>query len=199
MRLAPRTLVLAASAPLLLIAACTGAPAATAPITPGPAISVTASEQATSASPASSASSSAPAAACPSGDYKVTSFVATGNNGAEGKGSGGDIDVEFSNGRYEIDFDDDDPITVKTEDGSGQLIVDGSIEGTYTGTSDALSFEVTKSSGKATTKAGGKTSSITMTQLARVLGLNGKGQATCSGSTATVKAGTLTMQLQQDS
>lgn len=198
MRLGPRTVVLAASPALLLIAACTGSPASTAPATPDPAISATTSEQVASASPTSPASSSEAVPACPSGDYKVTSFVVTGTKGVEGRGSGGAIGIEFDNGRYAIDFDSDHPITVTTEDDSGQLIVDGSVEGTYTGSSDALTFEVTTSSGKATTKAGGKTSSITMTQLASALGLNGKGEATCSGSTATLTAGLLTLQLQQD-
>ena len=40
----------------------------------------------------------------------MTSFSATGTNGALGKGNGGDVSAEFENGRYDIDFDDDEPI-----------------------------------------------------------------------------------------
>ncbi len=195
MRPAPRTLVLAATAPLLLAAACTGSPAVTAPLSPGPAISVTSTAEPTSGSPTASAGPSA--TACPSGEYRVVSFT-TGSSGAAGKGSGGDIGVEFTNGRYEVDFDDDEPISIKTEDGSGQLIVDGSIAGTYSGSSDALTFAVTTSSGKATTKLGGKTSTLTMTQVASLLGLTGKGSATCASDRLTLESGSTTIELVQD-
>ncbi|MFT3859877.1 hypothetical protein [Micropruina sp.] len=187
MRIAPRAVVAAAGLPLLL-AGCTAAPSA--PTTPAPAISV-------APTPDTTASPTASAPACPSGEYRMTSFVATDADGALGTGSGGEIDVEFENGRYEIDFDDDDAITVKSNNRSGRLIVDGSIEGTYAGEPSALAFEITTSSGTATTKTDGKTSTVTLTQIATLLGFDGTGSATCSGSQLTMKVGSTTFELVQ--
>ena len=197
MRATPRVLLPSLIAPLLMLAACSGAPASTTPAASAPAITASAvpvpTTRTTSASPTATA-----AAACPAGDYNVTTFRATGLNKTVADGSGGEIGVEFTNGRYEVDFDDDRPITLKTSKSTGQLIVDGDIQGTYAGDADSLTFTVTKSTGTARTRAGGKTTSVTMAQVARVLGFNGKGSAVCSGNELTLKAGTNTFNLVQD-
>ena len=130
MPISQRAVLLAAG--LSLLAACTASPSATAPATSaGPAITAPAAPS--SASPTATTTTEA-AAACPSGEYTMTSFAATGTNGALGKGNGGDVSAEFENGRYDIDFDDDEPIAITLDDDTGELLVDGSIEGTYTGT-----------------------------------------------------------------
>ncbi|MCB0892223.1 MAG: type III secretion system chaperone, partial [Propionibacteriaceae bacterium] len=175
MPISQRAVLLAAG--LSLLAACTASPSATAPATSaGPAITAPAAPS--SASPTATTTTEA-AAACPSGEYTMTSFAATGTNGALGKGNGGDVSAEFENGRYDIDFDDDEPIALTLDDDTGELLVDGSIEGTYTGTGENLTFTRGKVEGTAKLRHQGESRSLSIEQIAKVLGLSGKGSATC--------------------
>lgn len=138
------------------------------------------------------------AAACPSGEYTMTSFAATGTNGALGKGKGGDVSAEFENGRYDIDFDDDEPIAITLDDDTGELLVDGSIEGTYTGTGENLTFTRGKVEGTAKLRHQGESRSLSIEQIAKVLGLSGKGSATCAGDNLTLTVGKTTVELVRD-
>lgn len=187
------------TAPLLAASACTAAPAPTSSATAAPAITASAVPVPTTRSASPSASATATDdAACPAGDYTVTSFRAAGLTKAMADGTGGEIGVEFTNGRYEVDFDDDQPITLKTSTGTTRLTVNGDIAGTYAGPADNLTFSVTKSTGTARARVGGTTSSVTMAKVADVLGLKGTGSAVCSGNRLTLKVRTSTFNLVQD-
>lgn len=194
MPISQRAVLLAAG--LSLLAACTASPSATAPATSaGPAITAPAAPS--SASPTATTTTEA-AAACPSGEYTMTSFAATGTNGALGKGNGGDVSAEFENGRYHIDFDDDEPIAITLDDDTGELLVDGSIEGTYTGTGENLTFTRGKVEGTAKLRHQGESRSLSIEQIAKVLGLSGKGSATCAGDNLTLTVGKTTVELVRD-
>ena len=193
------SLILLAAAPVLLVG-CSG-PAAT---TSAPPPAVTSSATPIDASPTAAATSASPTddstttAGCPAGDYTLQSFDVTGADGSLGKGTGGDVSVEFDNGRYEIDFDDDDPISLTIGDATGQLVVDGEIKGTYTGSGDAITFTLGRASGQATLKRDGKSRTLPMSQLAKVTGLSGKGSATCTGDDLTLKVNNGTFELVRD-
>ena len=196
-----RTLVLISAGSALLVAGCS-APAATTPATQ-PAITASGTPVPTSPQTSPAASQTSPAAspsatACPSGEYRVTSFKATGKDGSLGNGKGGDISAEFENGRYEVDFDDDTPISLTLASGTGQLIIDGSIHGTYTGSGDDMTFTVGRVEGTAKTRYQGDTRAFSMKNISTVLGLSGKGSATCSGDDLTLKAGKTTFQMVRD-
>lgn len=194
MPISQRAVLLAAG--LSLLAACTASPSATAPATSaGPAITAPAAPS--SASPTATTTTDA-AAACPSGEYTMTSFAATGTNGALGKGKGGDVSAEFENGRYDIDFDDDEPIALTLDDDTGELLVDGSIEGTYTGTGENLTFTRGRVEGTAKLRHQGESRSLSIEQIAKVLGLSGKGSATCAGDNLTLTVGKTTVELVRD-
>lgn len=194
MPISQRAVLLAAG--LSLLAACTASPSATAPATSaGPAITAPAAPS--SASPTATTTTEA-AAACPSGEYTMTSFAATGTNGALGKGKGGDVSAEFENGRYDIDFDDDEPIAITLDDDTGELLVDGSIEGTYTGTGENLTFTRGRVEGTAKLRHQGESRSLSIEQIAKVLGLSGKGSATCAGDNLTLTVGKTTVELVRD-
>ncbi len=188
------TLVLICAGSALLLAGCSGAPAATTPASQ-PAISSSATPVPTAPSPSPSASSTA----CPEGEFIVTSFSATGKNGALGNGKGGDMGVEFKNGRYEIDFDDEDPISLTLPSGTGQLILDGSVEGTYTGTGSSMKFTLGKVDGTAKTRYQGNTKTVPIKQVAAVIGLSGSGSATCTGDNLSLKVGTTTFEMVRES
>lgn len=189
-----RLLVLMSAGSALLLAGCSAAPAVTTPASP-PAGSTPVPSAAVTIP---SASPSATVAACPSGDYTVTSFKATGKSGTLGNGTGGDISAEFENGRYEVDFDDDSPIALTIAGSTGELIVDGSIEGTYTGSGTNLTFKQATARGTAKVRYQGKTRTVPFKQVASVLGLSGKAAATCSGDKLTLEAGQTTFQMVRD-
>lgn len=194
-----RSLILLAAVPALLMG-CSGPTATTS--APPPAVTssatpIDASPTATASAPETSASPTD--ANCPAGEYTLQSFDVTGANGALGKGSGGDVSVEFDNGRYEIDFDDDNPIQLTTGGSSARLVTDGEIKGTYTGSGDAITFTLGRASGRATLKGdGNKSRTLQMSQVAKVIGLDGKGSATCAGDNLTITTSNGTFELIRD-
>lgn len=190
-------LILLAAVPALLVG-CSG-PSAASSAPPPPA--VTASGTPVDASPTAPGPGASPTtseAVCPSGDYTMKSFSVTGVNGALGKGTGGDAAVEFDNGRYAIDFDDDNPIALTTRGDTGQLVVDGEIKGTYTGSGDSITFKLGTATGRATIKGEGKSRAVKLDQFAKLIGLNGKASASCSGDNLTIKVSQGTFELVRD-
>lgn len=167
------------------------APAVTSSATP-----IDATPTATTSEPATSSGPTADT--CPAGEYTLRSFKVSGAGGSLGEGTGGDVSVEFDNGRYEVDFDADDPITLTAGGGSGQLILDGEIKGTYTGSGDSMTFKLGTSNGTARLKGEGTSRTIKMSEAAKVIGLNGKGSATCSGDNLTLKVAKATFELVAD-
>lgn len=186
----------------MLLTGC-GDPAST---TSAPAPAVTANATPVDASPTNTTASApattagSTAAHCPAGEYTLVSFAVVGVNGSLGAGSGGDVSVEFTKGRYQADFDEDTPISMTTGSSTGQLRVDGEIKGSYTGSGDSVSFKLDSSKGTATIKGHNEnvSRSLKMAAVAKVLGLNGKGAATCSGENLTLKISQSTFELVRD-
>lgn len=199
--------MLTARRPLALLLAlpafavgCSAA-SATAPASPPPAISANptpVSTVATTPATTESPSATATAPACPTGDYKATGFTATGLDASVGKGTVTDVDVAFRNGRYEFDFDGDHPAKLTLGKSTGQLRIDGEFTGTYSGQPDAISFTRGKSTGSARFLDKGKSRSVTMQQVARILAPQGKGSAVCDGAKLTITVGTLSWNLVRD-
>lgn len=182
-----------------LLVGCSGQPAAPSS---APAPAVTSSATPVNASPApttgSATSSASTTADCPAGEYTLQSFDVTGVDGSLGKGTGGDVSVDFDNGRYEIDFDDDTPISLTLAGDTGKLVLDGEIKGTYSGSGSSLRFTLGSSNGTARLTHDGTSRTLKMSQVADVLGLHGKGSATCSGADLTLTVGKGTFQLVRD-
>ena len=92
----------------------------------------------------------------------------------------------------------DEPIALTLDDDTGELLVDGSIEGTYTGTGENLTFTRGKVEGTAKLRHQGESRSLSIEQIAKVLGLSGKGSATCSGDNLTLTVGKTTVEMVRD-
>jgi hypothetical protein len=178
-----RIAVLGPAVAALLLAGCSPAPAATTPATAPAATS--------SATPTPTPS----ATACPSGNYTVTSFSAVGKNGTVGEGKGGDVAVEFVNGRYEVVFDKNTPIALTLSGEAGELAVDGTIEGTYQGTGADMTFTIGSVKGSAEVRYEGMSHTLPFDQVASQLGMDGAGSATCEGDKLTLKIGKTTFEM----
>lgn len=179
----------------LVLAGCGGAPTVPSSSASQPAIT-------SSAVPVPTTPSTSPAVtstACPAGDYTVTSFATTRLNAEQGKGKGGQVGVEFEEGRYAVDFDGDQPIRFELKGSSGRLIVDGEMTGTYTGSGQQMNFTLGSARGTARFTSGGESRTITMKQLAAIIGLRGAGSASCSGGDMTLKTKTVSVELVRDS
>ncbi|MFT4215798.1 MAG: hypothetical protein QM619_01235 [Micropruina sp.] len=137
-------------------------------------------------------------AACPSGEYKATSFTATSSDSISGKGTVTDVDATFRNGRYEFEFDDDSPITLTIGTSTRQVRIDGEFRGTYSGASDALTFTLGDTTGTAKATQGGKTQSLPMRDVAAVLAPQGTGKAVCTADKLTITTDTVTWNLVRD-
>lgn len=196
---ARRPLALLLAVPTL-VAGCSATPPTTALASTPPAISANPTPVSTAATtPATTETASTPATAgCPAGDYKATGFTATGLDASVGKGTVTDVDVTFGNGRYEFDFDGDHPAKLTLGKNTGQLRIDGEFTGTYSGQPDAISFTRGKATGSARFVDKGRSRSVTMQQVARILAPQGKGSAVCDGDKLTIKVGTLSWNLVRD-
>lgn len=196
MRIPTRTLLatLAGPAAALLIAGCASA---TPPATTGATAPASVTTAAVTSAPATSTPEQTPTAIanCPTGVYSITSLKATGLNGTIGSGTGGDLKVAFTDGKYRITGQGKEPVKLSIAGQSGSLFFDGSLDGTYSGAASGLTFAYTSGSGTVKLESNGKSQSLSIPQLAKVLAPTGKGSAECSAGTATVTGGGVTFDL----
>jgi len=176
--------VVLVTAALLGTAACSGdpapAPAPSAPaVSPAPA-SPTAPSASGSAPSDPSAGPSAPAGDCLRGTYRLDRFVGVGESQTYGTGSGGDVSVTFTADGYTLRGAGDDPIELTLAGGTGQLRVDGTVEGSYAGTGPQYDFTVNRSDGSATVDVGDQRQSLSMEQVASVLAPAGQATLACN-------------------
>lgn len=190
----PFALLLAVPA---LLAGCSATPATTSPASTPPAISTQPTPVSTTPTDAPGSPNS-PAAACPSGEYKATGFTATGADSRAGTGTVTGVDATFRNGRYDLDFDDDNPVGLTINGKTQQVRVDGEIRGGYSGAPDDLTFTLDATTGHARFTVNGKRQTLTMKQVAAILAPQGKGSAVCNGDNLTLKTGSLTWELVRD-
>jgi hypothetical protein len=121
-----------------------------------------------------------PASSCLSGRYRLARFVAVGGNATYGTGEGGDVTVTFGLRTYELKGAGKKPVTVTLAGQQASLLVAGTISGDYRTDGDKADFTVRRATGTGTLTAGGQTRTLTMDDVANVLGLTGSGTLACS-------------------
>jgi hypothetical protein len=184
---------------LLATGACSGDepnPAPTDLSTPD-STSAASSPESTNASGSATGQSSA-TAECLRHRYRLLRFIAIGGAETYGTGKGGDVHVTFTNqtatdgGRaeqsYLLEGRGQDPIRLTLAGTTGQLTVDGTIQGTYELRGSQATFTPTASEGSATLKAGGRTEKLTMTEVAAIAAPRGSAAVACTDNTLTLTA-----------
>lgn len=161
-----------AAASLVLLAGCTPGsdPAPTPEPTAAPSTSATASPT----------SSTKPAADCLEGEYKLVRFVAVNDQASFGTGEGGDIRVEFGENTYALTGAGKEPVTLTLAGQEGKLLVNGSVDGTYTLKGNEATFEVGQAKGSATVELAGREETLTMGDVGNVLAPNGEATLACN-------------------
>ncbi|SEP63066.1 hypothetical protein [Microlunatus flavus] len=166
--------LLVAGAAALLATACSATPEPAQ--TPGPTV--------TFESPTPSETASA--GACPDGSYRVTGLEGRGEAAAIGKGTGGDIDADFTDGTFTISSDGAQPVTVDIGPTNAQLRFDGTISGTYAGEPSALRLTTKSADGDVSIKGFGFTRTRSASELAgQLLGKGVTAQVTCDDAAGT--------------
>jgi hypothetical protein len=191
---------------LLVTAACSGAePNPATDDSPTPASSSGGSSPGSSSASVSAGGQYRPAAECLNHRYRLLRFVAVGGNEAYGTGEGGDAYATFSNqapsdasaagGHYLLEGRGKDPIKLTLAGSTGDLTVDGTVEGTYELQGSQATFTSTTSAGSATLKAGGRTQKLTMTDVAAIIAPNGSAQVACTDKALTLTAQSVRFEL----
>ena len=157
---------------LLATAACSAdsSPDPVAPATTAPAPATPEATPTTAGSPASD---------CLNGTYRIARFVGVGDKATYGTGEGGDVKVSFTEGSYRLVGDGKEPINVVLGGQRGKLSVDGSIDGTYTGSGAQVRFTVGKTSGSAKLTGTGQAVTLGMKDVANVLAPEGVATLAC--------------------
>jgi len=124
---------------------------------------------------------------------RVVSAVITEGGSTQDQAS--QVTVEFVNGRYEVVFDKNTPIALTLSGESGELAVDGTIEGTYQGTGADMTFTIGSVKGSAEVRYEGMSHTLPFDQVASQLGMDGAGSATCEGDKLTLKVGKTTFEM----
>lgn len=135
---------------------------------------------------ASSSGPSASAAPCPDGAYLLTALEGQGEASAAGKGTGGNIAVDFTSGTFTISSDGSQPVKLDLGPVNAEMRFDGQIVGTYTGDPSALQLTTTKADGDVTVKGFGFTRSRSASGLAnQLIGKGATAQVTCDETAGT--------------
>lgn len=145
-------------------------------------------------------SGSAPAGVplpCVNGPHRITGFTATGANGQTATGRGGNVQVEFRDGKYQMRGDGTSPMTLTVQDENAELLVNGTLSGTYTGSGSQLDFTADDFVGKATLRRDGEQEGLLLSQLAGLVTPQGPTTVTCGGNTLRLTSEQTTLDLQQ--
>jgi hypothetical protein len=138
----------------------------------------------TTASPTPTAS----AGSCPEGAYRVTALEGRGSASAIGKGSGGDVEADFSDGTFTISSDGAEPVTVDLGPTNAKLSFDGTITGTYEGEASALRLTTKEARGEVTIKGFGFTRTRSASTLAdQLIGQDATAQVVCDDAAGTAQ------------
>ena len=170
---------------LLVLAGCSGDPAASSP-TPSPSSAPPAAAAPATASPSSSSNPSSspavPASECLSGRYRLIRFVGVGERGTYGTGEGGDVTVTFNNGSYVLRGGGKDPINLTLAGQRGGLLVDGTIRGDYQLEGTKARFTAGDSRGSATLTVGKEKQSVPISDVGSVLAPTGEAGLGCANN-----------------
>lgn len=125
-------------------------------------------------------------APCPDGSYLVTAFEGRGNASAIGKGTGGNIGVDFTAGRFVISSDGSGPVRLDAGPVNANLSFDGEISGTYEGDPSALIMKTTGANGEAKVKGPGFSRTYSADTLgSQLVGQQATAQVTCDAAAGT--------------
>lgn len=118
----------------------------------------------------------------PSGQYRLQQFAGQGSSGL-GLGKGGDVTVVFRDGTYDLSAKPGQPIAMTLANkAQADLYLNGTITGTYTTTGSPRVFTVGSAKGTAyLTDDSGQRTDLPFSQVASVVGLDGKLGAACAG------------------
>ncbi len=183
-----RALLAIVAVAVVTTSGCSSSPEPTAPSDP-PASTAPAS------SVSASSSTATPASSCLTGRYRLARFVGVGANSTYGTGQGGDITVAFNDGKYTMTGAGKDPVTVTLAGQSAPLLVDGTVDGTYRGTGEEVTFAKGKATGSATVTAQGAKRTLTMAQIANVLAPNESGKLSCTPGQLTITLADVRLEL----
>lgn len=150
---------------LLATAACSGntTPARTDPVSAGPVVSGSAEPIAAPTAP-------------PAGRYRLDRFVGAGARDNDGTCGGGDVTLAFTD---RVQGAGQDTIRLTLAGGTGNLTMNGSVRGTYTGTGSTYDFTVEKSTGSATLSAAGQ-QQLSIEDAASLLAPRGRAVLACN-------------------
>jgi hypothetical protein len=173
----PTLRVLAAASAVLVASACS-APSSSSTPSPAP----TPSSAASTAAPGSPGS----AATCPDGAYLLTAFEGRGQASAVGKGTGGDIAVDFSSGTFTISSDGAQPVKLDLGRLNAEMRFNGQISGTAEGDPAALRLTTTAARGDVAVKGLGVSHTYPVDGVAdQLIGQGATAQATCDDAAGT--------------
>lgn len=133
-----------------------------------------------SASGSETAGPGVAASSCLSGTYRLDRLVSVGDNQTYGTGSGGDVTITFTDGTYTLKGAGRKPIRLILAAQGGDLRLDGTVAGTYTGSGSTYDFTVGTSSGRASLEVGGKRQSLSIDEAASVLAPQGTATVACN-------------------
>ncbi|MBA8792627.1 hypothetical protein FHX74_000221 [Friedmanniella endophytica] len=157
-------------------AGCTGSPSSPPSPVPAPASSAT-----------SAAASPTASDRCPDGRYTITRLEGQGSASALGTGTGGDLTLAFTDGRWTLDSDGASAMKLDVGPGTVDLTFDGTITGDYSGSPDDLTMTVTDATGSARLKGFGVDRTSSARQIAdRIVPTGTTGSATCTATGATI-------------
>ena len=169
----PKMRLLMTAAVVLLAAGCSSG-ATTPTTTPAPTPTVAAPSASVSPGP------------CPDGAYVLTAFEGRGAASAAGKGTGGNIAADFSDGKFTISSDGSQPATLDLGPVNAQMRFNGEITGTYEGDPSALELKTTGAHGDVAIKGFGVSRNYSAGGLAnQLIGQAATAQVTCDDAAGT--------------
>ncbi len=160
----------------LVAVICTGAAGCSAEPVPEPTAA-----PASSAEPAPAPSPSV--ADCLSGRYQVVRLARTSGDGS---GEGGDLTATFEAGGFVLTGAGQDPVRVTVSGPDAELMVAGSIRGSYTGAGTTGTYAIAGTDGSAKITAGLLRRTVPMSEVAEVLAPEGGGTLACTETELTM-------------
>lgn len=120
---------------------------------------------------------------CLGGRYQVVRLARTSGDGT---GEGGDLTATFEAGGFVLTGAGQDPVRVTVSGPDAELVVAGSIRGTYTGSGTSGAYAFTGTEGSAKISAGLLRRTVPMTEVAKVLAPDGGGTLACTKTELTM-------------
>lgn len=120
---------------------------------------------------------------CLSGRYQVVRLARTSGDGS---GEGGDLTATFETGGFVLTGAGQDPVRVTVSGPDAELVVAGSIRGTYTGAGTTGTYAIAGTDGSARITAGLLRRTVPMSEVAEVLAPEGGGTLSCTETELTM-------------